>query len=215
MDENYANAQKILDDIKKETKEMEIKGVHEVERIEDLSIQNFASWRDYLHKYFGAIFLLIGATGFLQNKNFEYFYFKLGLWLALAGVFLGYIVINIYFYIERRWFQASYLISVDGASNQFTHPEMKTEDTVEALLLHNRDFINKLEERLNKANQEKNKMQSKYINRMIKRNKKIACSFKFIGQHFELVEKIWITGVSLSVFLTMIGSVLLFANIKN
>jgi hypothetical protein len=213
MDEHLAAAHKIIDDSKRELKEMQDRTTRDLERVENLSIQNFASWRDYLHKYFSIIFLLIGATGFLQNESFHFFYFKLGLWLALAGVFLGYITINIYFYIERRWFQGSHLMSVDGIYKQFKHPEMNTDDFAESLLLHNKDFISELRKKLEIARQEKNSKQVAYLKRMIKRNKKMASSFYFIGQHFELVEKIWIIGVSFSIALTILGTFLMFANI--
>lgn len=213
MDDQYLIAQKNLDDTKKEIKDMLTKSLRDLERVEDLSMKNFASWRDYLHKYFSVIFVLIGATGFLRSETFHLPYFKLGLWLALFGVFLGYIIINVYFYIERRWFQGGNLLSAEGVHNQFTHPQMETEDITEALLLHNRDFIEKLKEKIEKAKQEKNYAQIKYLKRMIKRNKKVALSFYFVGQHFELLERIWLIGISVSMLSTILGTILMFANI--
>ena len=92
---------------------------------------------------------------------------------------------------------------------------MKTENLIEALLLHNKDFTNKLKEKLDKAIQEKNKAQVKYLKRIIKRNKKIGSTFSFVGQHFDLIERIWVVGVSLSVLLTMVGVVFMFVDITN
>jgi len=92
---------------------------------------------------------------------------------------------------------------------------MKTDDLIESLFLHNQDFTNKLKEKLEKAVQEKNIAQVRFLKRIIKRNKKIALTFHFVGQHFDLVERIWIFGISLSVLLTMVGALLMFINITN
>ncbi len=111
-------------------------------------MQNFASWRNYLHKYFSLIFILIGATGILQTDHYSNNCFKFGVFLSLVGVFIGYIFINVYFYIERKWFYSHHLVSLDGAYKIFEHPKSKTDDIHEAMILHCEDTIRKLEKEL-------------------------------------------------------------------
>ena len=37
----------------------------------------------------------------------------------------------------------------------------------------------------------------------------------FVGQQFELIERIWLIGISISLLLTTIGVILMFINITN
>jgi hypothetical protein len=213
LNKSLDDSRKIIDDIERKNKERKEKMIAQLERTERLSMENFSSWRDYLHKYFSTILALSAATGFLQNESFDLLYFRLGLYLSLSGVFLGYITINVYLYIERRWLRVQDMMSFEDIYKQFEHPDKKTTDFIEGLKLHTRDYIIKCVQDLKVAKHQNNKEQAKFLKSVIQKNKRLSRSFSFIGQHFELIERIWMFGVTISLGLSMVGLFLMYTNI--
>ncbi|MFA4814873.1 MAG: hypothetical protein WC924_01175 [Candidatus Gracilibacteria bacterium] len=210
-DKYIKESRETLEKSKQEAEKEGAKMRENVKRLEDLSMSNFTSWRDYMHKYFTVIFLLVGATGALQSEKFNDCWFRTGIFLTLGGVFVGYLFINIYFYIERRWFQAHNLLNESHAP--LDHPKAITGGIREAIILNELDFIEEIKVKLKEAQGKKDKKMTKHYKKIIKQNKKLIFALKFTGEQFGLMEKIWLIGVSLSLLFTAVGIFIVFANI--
>ncbi|MFH0819901.1 MAG: hypothetical protein V1892_02615 [bacterium] len=214
VERHRKRGEEIVEKFKQDSERREAKMAKGVERLEDLSMQNFASWRDYLYKYFSVILLLIGATGVLQSEKFNDPWFKAGIFTTLVGVFIGYVFINIYFYIERKWLQAQNIIGLEGTYSLHEHPKAKTGDIREAIILHQLDYIEQIKKRLEEAKANNDKKMIRHYKKVIRINKRLNFSIKFTGEQFGIIEHIWISGTILSLFLTISGIAIVFLNIR-
>lgn len=182
------------------------------EKLLDDSKLNYKEWRDFLHKYFTVIVALIGATGILRIELFlNSFWFKWGIFLALAGVVLGYLFVNLYFWLERKWLDANNIFESVKNLDFFDHPDSDG-DFVKSVRLHIKDKLKKAKEN-KKASKDRKEIDT--IKKNIYGLKREYSIMKYVGQQFLLMEKIWVWGVVLSFLLSSIGIVFIFIGLAD
>lgn len=179
------------------------------------SMQNFAHWRDYLHKYYVLILAFIGATGIFSSANDTVTpLIAYGSVLALGGIFVGFIAINVYFYLERRWLYIDNTLSATNPYKLYDHPEVE-DDPMLAYKFNVRDDLKKVKQELKEAR--KNGAEKKHIRHLKTRIRAMKYEMgiiKYVGQQFfGFIEKIWIWSVVISFLLTSIGVVTIFISI--
>lgn len=176
-------------------------------KLDEASMKSFANWRDYLHKYYTTILVIVGATGILQSASLPCYRFWL--YLALLGVFIGYFTINIYLFLERKWIEAQEII-MGWPATQHTHKDAKTPDIRESIKLHIEDFI------LNKKQEIKHTTDPKmirYLRKVIKSNRRLKLVISLVGEQFGILERVWVFGVSVSMIMTSVGIFMIFVNL--
>lgn len=213
VEKHRKNSEAIVDKHRNESEKRLDKMNKNLNRLEDLSINNFASWRDYLYKYYSVILILIGATGILQSTKLTDPWFKFGIFTTLAGIFIGYFFINLFFYFERRWFQGQDAMGIPGTESLQQHPDAIEGDIKGALILHQQDYIKKLKLWIKEAKTKHDKPKIKLYKKYIGVNKRLIFATKLIGEQFGTLERLWLWGVTISFALTVIGLFIVFLNI--
>jgi hypothetical protein len=180
--------------------------------LDNKSMQNFASWRDYLHKYYLLILAFISGTKvFVSLNEIDSLAISIGAYLALAGIIIGFFAINLYFYFERRWFQISSYVSMNGFGELGSHPDA-INDPVLAHQLHISVLINGIKLQLQEAKRIANKKQIIELKKKLKGHKMEKGLMKYLGQQFGWIENFWIIFVSISLLLSSAGLVLIFSS---
>ena len=89
----YQEACNRTEELKREAEE----SIKEMESLcnlaSELSLQNYSSWRDYLHKYYLVMLAIAGGLGIYEKDANQ-----LSLILIVVGVLIGFVVINLYLY---------------------------------------------------------------------------------------------------------------------
>jgi len=195
----YHEACKRTEELKREAE----KSIEEIKSLcdlaSDLSLKNYSSWRDYLHKYYLVMLVIAGGLGIYQKAN------QLSLILIISGVLVGFIIINLYLYWERKHIRFSYDIDITKPYKLFDHPDIKESNPPLALKLNLKKTI---EDNKNLLKQSKDKEQSKLLKGKIKADKRCLKMIKYWNMYG--FEPIWITGVVVSLLLTFAGIVLIF-----
>ncbi|MDD3662622.1 MAG: hypothetical protein PHT84_02030 [Candidatus Pacebacteria bacterium] len=194
----YQEACKRADESKKEAE----KNVEEMKNLcnlaSDLSLKNYSDWRDYLHRYYLVMLAIAGGLGIYQKTN------QLSLILIISGVLLGFILINLYLYWERKHIRFSYDIDITKPYKLFDYPGIKNNPSL-ALKLNLEKIIKDNTDLLKKSD---NKEQSKLLRGKIKADKRWLGMIKYWNMYG--FERIWIIGVVISLLLTFVGIVLIF-----
>ncbi len=205
----------IVDRSRRDSEDMLTKMEKRAEELEAKSIQNFAEWRDYLHRYYVLILAFIGGSGILSITNDlpPSPRLALGIYLALGGVMYGFFARNLYFYLERRWCQISNYVS-SGFNTTHTHPEVEN-DPVLASRLNLSAKINEYKVKLKVAKRSKDKKQAHYLKGLIRGHKMERSLMKYLGQQFGYIEAFWVGSVVFSFILTSVGVIFIFVNFLN
>lgn len=103
-----------------------------VDNASDLSLKNYSTWRDYLHKYYLLMLAIAGGLGIYQDGN------RQSLILIIVGVLIGFLTINFYLYWERKHIRFSYDIDITKPYKFFNHSDIKESNPPLALRL---DFL--------------------------------------------------------------------------
>lgn len=179
------------------------------------SIKNFSAWRDYLYKYYVLILAFISGVGIFKQPPTSYdFKLILGILLALGGIIIGFLIVNLFFFLERRWMQISHYISFYNPYDLYDHPDDKG-DLRKAIVLNlkKKNEENKQKIMELKKEKQKNKNEILKLNLEIKGNKSSIRLIKYLGEQFGFIERIWIYGVIVGLLSTSIGVVLIFLSI--
>lgn len=186
--------------------------IEAVKDLEERSMKNFSEWRSYLHKYFLIILTIIGGTRiFSTNIALQNDLITIGIYGALAGVFIGFILINLYFFVERKWMQITAHISAVNPDQLYNHPDARG-DIKLGMKLNLEKGISDMREKLS---QSKSFSERKELRMRINADKKIIRLIKYIGAPFGgFIEKIWFVGVFVSLLLTLGGTVLMFMGLS-
>lgn len=183
-----------------------------VKELEERSMKNFSEWRDYLHKYFLIVLTIIGGTRiFSTNIALQNDLITIGIYGALGGVFIGFILINLYFYVERKWMQITANISAVNPERLYNHPDAKG-DIKLGIKLNLEEGISDMRRKLG---QSKSSLEKKELLSKIAADKKFIRLIKYIGAPFGgFIEKIWFIGVFVSLLLTLGGIILMFMGLS-
>jgi len=174
----------------------------------DKSSKNIADWREYSHKYYLVALLIIGGTGVFSVNNeitLTSNFLIYGIFLTLFGIFIGFLIINLCFYVERKTFQIGHYIDSSNPYQYYDHPESGGNIALSMKLYFQE--INKERKVLlkNKATENKNQIRGS-----IKKTKSEISLLKYLGGHFGVLEKLWLWGVGLSYIFITFGLILLF-----
>lgn len=205
--------QDIVDRYKKESNERLEKMNKYTDDLDAKSMHNFAEWRDYLHKYYVLMLTFIGGSGIFsaiqQSQEWKIIW---GIYLALGGVIFGFCTINIYFYLERKWFQISNYVSIAGFGETQQHPDVEN-DVALATRLNLSQKIKQFQVQLKEAKRNKDKKRIHYLKQLIKGHKMERGLMKYLGQQFGFIERFWVSSVIISLLLTSVGTVLVFVSL--
>lgn len=197
---------KLQDEIKEDRIRFEEKMNRDADDIDKLSMQNFSAWRDYLHKYYTLILAFIGGSGLITlNKEVQDYRVVHGMIFALLGIMIGFLGINLYFYLERKWIQAQNLIKIGGYPNLYQHPNVAEGQINKAIRLNLKAKLKEFQKELKLAKIEKNAKKVKDLRFTIKARKEEILIVRFIGQQFSLLQIIWLGFVTASLVLTFWG----------
>ena len=195
--------------IKNQTEKME----RSADRLDELSMQNFASWRDYLHKYYVLVLAFIGGSGiFTSIQNIQGVKISWGFYLALSGIFLGFIAINIYFYLERRWFQISNYVTSSGFGPTQEHPDI-VDDPIRASRINLATKIDDFKKKKKEAIKRNDKKMLRHWKQKISGHRRERWLMLFLGKQFGAIENFWIIMVSISFVTSSTGLFLVFSSI--
>ncbi len=181
----------------------------QAEDIDKKSVDNFSRWRDYLYKYYTLVLALITGTGILKQGTFKDQQLLFGITIALGGLLIGFTIINIYFYLERRWQQAQHYLTTSNPYKLYDHPDSGG-DIRKAIVLNLKVKIN--EYKLKKIDFVKKGdfIEAKRMENQIKADLKMISLMKYVGEQYGFIERIWLYGVVSSMLFTFIGVVLIF-----
>lgn len=183
-------------------------------KLDEDSVKNYAAWRDYLHKYYTLILAFIAGTGIVSSaKGFSDYKISYGILFALIGIMIGFIGINIYFYLERKWFQAQNMMKGDGYYSLQKHPDVMGGDIIKSIRLHLKDKLKIILNDLRIAKKEGEYKKVKSIKQSIRARKEEIFILNFVGQQFSLIQLIWISFVVSSFVLTAWGVILIFSSV--
>jgi hypothetical protein len=189
---------------------------NEVVKLEERSIANFSAWREYLYKYYALIFSVITiASAFISKDTRLPRDLLTAIYVTLGGVFIGTLLVNLYFYFERKWAWVTSIVS--SPNSLHNHPSVTDGNFIQAIK-KNLDEYNKLYKSvldkkidLNSpkyieiGDKKLNEYNRKQLKRFIKNNKKHIRLLKYIGSQFTFVEKIWIIGIVVSLLFSWVG----------
>lgn len=179
----------------------------EMEKISDdassLSLGNYSDWRDYLHKYY--LFTLAIAGGFGIYGKINQLSTKLGLIFIVTGALVGFLLINLYLYWERKHIRFVYDIKLCKPYKFFSHPDVDVENIPLALKRNFQDVLLKDKDALRGL---KNKDKRKLLINRIRNNKREIKLIKYWNMYG--FEGIWFIGVAISLILTFLGIILIF-----
>lgn len=103
IEDSKENIRRMQDESDKRMEKMQ----KDADDLDEKLVQNFAAWRDYLHKYYTIVLAFIAGSGILASTNtINDYRLTYGIFFALVGILIGFVGINVYFWIERKWFQA-------------------------------------------------------------------------------------------------------------
>ncbi len=175
------------------------------------SIQNYSAWRDYLHRYYTVVLAFIAGSGILSSlREISDYRLGYGILYALIGILIGFLGINIYFYIERKWIQAQHIMSGEGYYSFHTHSEVAEGNVLKSIMLNLRDSAQTVKAELYKAIEEKDSKKISWLRLRLRAIREERILIKFVGAQFGMMQKIWIGFVVGSLFLTFIGIFLVF-----
>jgi hypothetical protein len=182
--------------------------------LDKLSMQNFSAWRDYLHKYYTLILAFIGGSGLITlNKEVQDYRVVHGMIFALLGIMIGFLGINLYFYLERKWIQAQNLIKIGGYTNSYEHPDVAEGQINKAIRLNLKAKLKEFQKELKLAKIEKNVKKIRDLRFTIKARKEEILIVRFIGEQFSLLQVIWLGFVTASLVLTFWGIWFIFQSL--
>ena len=212
-DKASERAQQIVDRSRDEADKMMADMKESANDLDRKSMDNFAAWRDYLHKYYVLVLAFIGASGiFTSIQNIDTVWISVGIYLALSGILIGFLAINIYFYLERRWFQISNYVGISGFNATQEHPDV-IDDPILASRLNLEEKINQFKAELKEARKLKDTKKIHYLKQQIRGHKSEKRLMKYLGQQFGFIEKFWLIAVGASFLLTSVGIVMIFISI--
>lgn len=175
------------------------------------SKENFSQWRDFLYKYYLIIMAVIGGTGlFASSEQLKNYYISLGLFLSLFGIIFGFLLINIYFYFERKTLQIESYITGSNPYKLYEHPDVEN-NIILAMKLNLKKIIKDHEDLL-KNTKEKKKIVA--LKTAIKADKRMVGLLKYFGGNFGgIIEGTWFSTVIISFVLSSAGLFLILFGI--
>ncbi|MDD2680751.1 MAG: hypothetical protein PHE20_01455 [Patescibacteria group bacterium] len=189
-------SEKLSDELNRDMDEM-----HRLaNKASDLSLKNYSTWRDYLHKYYLVMLAIAGGLGIYQDGN------RSSLILIVIGVLIGFLTINLYLYWERKHIRFSYDIDITKPYKFFNHSDIKESDPPLALRLNLRDVIEANRKLLKESS---NKEESKILKGKINADKRWLSMIKYWNMYG--FDPFWITGVIISLLLTFLGLILIIS----
>ena len=126
----YQEACKRTDELRREAEKSADESKSLCNSASDLSLKNYSSWRDYLHKYYLVMLAIAGGLGIYEKAS------QLSLIFIISGVLVGFIMINLYLYWERKHIRFSYDIDITKPYKWFDHPDVKDNNPPLALKLN-------------------------------------------------------------------------------
>jgi len=209
------DSRETVDRFRRESDERMDKMHRYAEDLDNKSMKNFADWRDYLYKYYVIILAFVGGSGiFTSIQNIQSPVITWGIYLSLGGIFIGFLAINIYFYLERRWFQISNYTSSYGFGPTQEHPDV-VDDPILASQLNISSKIKEFKVQMKDAKKNNDKKQIRHLKKLIRGHKSEKRLMKYLGQQFGSIEHFWVGAVVISFALTSIGVVMVFISILN
>lgn len=179
--------------------------------LDEKSVQNFAAWRDYLHKYYTIVLAFIAGSGILASTNtINDYRLTYGIFFALVGILIGFLGINIYFWIERKWFQAQYTMKSSGYYDLHKHPEVEDGNTLKAIRLHLRDKLQSFSVELKESRKTNDRKKIRQLKMAIRGRREEMFLLYFVGEQFGVIQKIWVGFVTASLTLTFAGLIVIF-----
>jgi len=187
------------------------KMVQDTEYLIKKSQENFSQWRDFLYKYYLIIMAVIGGTGlFASSEQLKNYYISLGLFLCLFGIIIGFLLINVYFYFERKTLQIESYITNSNPYKLYEHPDVEN-NIILAMKLNLKNVI-KNNENLLKNTKEKKKINALKI--AVKADKRMVGLLKYFGGNFGgIIERTWFSTVIISFILSSAGLFLILYGI--
>ena len=134
--------------------------------------------------------------------------------MALSGILIGFLAINIYFYLERKWFQISNYVGISGFNATQEHPDV-VNDPVLASRLNLNEKIKQFKIELKEAKQIHDTRKVRHLKQQIRGHRSEMRLMKYLGQQFGFIENFWLVAVGLSYLMTSIGIVIVFISILN
>jgi len=210
-EENFQQAKKDSEKATAKADAMVEKMVQDTEDLIKKSQKNFSQWRDFLYKYYLIIMTVIGGTGlFASNEQLKNHFISLGLFLSLFGIIIGFLLINVYFYFERKTLQIEHYITTYNPYKLYKHPDVEN-NMILAIKLNLRNVIKSNEELL-KNTKEKKKIIA--IKKAIKADKNMINLLKYFGGNFGgIIERTWFLTVIISFVLSSVGLCLILYGI--
>lgn len=210
----YKNINETKVRMKKEHEEFMKKLKDDGDELKKISVKNFSAWRDYLYKYYVLILAFIGGSGIVANLNkISNLNISLGIALALGGVIIGFLGINLYFYFERRWLLIDHFLASFNPHELYDHPKSKG-DVRKAIKLNLKEKIKKHKKQIQEFKKGGDKNEVDKIILMIKGDKSMIKLSKYIGEQFGFIERVWLYIVVSSLVTTSIGVILILFSIS-
>jgi hypothetical protein len=209
MEDARQNLKQARDDSKEHMDRLE----RSTEQLDRKSMQSFAAWRDYLHKYYVLILAFISGSGvFISTQGSIPGSARIGIFLALGGVLIGFVAINLYFYFERRWFQISSYMGMGDVGELQSHPQAG-DDIVLAIKLNLREKNVGYGKEIEEAERRGDSIKARDLKNKVRGNKSHISLMKYLGQQFGWIENMWIAFVVTSLVLTSAGVILVFLSV--
>lgn len=179
--------------------------------LDEKSVQNFAAWRDYLHKYYTIVLAFIAGSGILASTNtISDYRLTYGIFFALIGILIGFVGINIYFWIERKWFQAQSTMKTGGYYDFHKHPKADDGNVLKAIRFHLSDKLQPFLVELKEARKTNDRKKIRQLKIAIRGRREEMFLLYFVGEQFGVIQKIWVGFVAASLTLTFAGLIVIF-----
>lgn len=180
--------------------------------LDDKSVQNFAAWRDYLHKYYTIVLAFIAGSGILASTNtINDYRLPYGIFFALVGILIGFVGINVYFWVERKWLQAQSVMKGGGYYDLHKHPKVDDGNILKAIRFHLRDKLQPFLVELKEARKANDRKKIKQLKMAVRGRREEMFLLYFVGEQFGVIQKIWVGFVTASLTLTFAGLIVIFS----
>jgi hypothetical protein len=214
MEETFARINKEMEESSRRMKEDHEKQMKDLfdsaENFDQKTMKNFSVWRDFLYKYYLLVLAFITGTGILGTRAINEQVVILGLLLCLAGIVIGFSIINLCFYLERKWIQINHYMSGGVPPELFSHPESGGDGKL-AFMLNTKDKVKAFKNELKQAKKVNDIKQTKELKYKIRSYKNQLSLLGYVGEQFGFIERIWVYGVIVSIGVPSIGMFLVFS----
>jgi hypothetical protein len=196
MEETFTRINKEMEESSRRMKEDHEKHMKDLfdnaEEFDKKTIQNFSVWRDFLYKYYLLVLAFITGTGILGTRAIDDQIVALGLLLCLAGIVIGFSIINLCFYLERKWIQINHYMSGGAVPLElFEHSESYGDGKL-AFILNTKDKIKSFKDELKEVKKINDIKQIKELKYKIQSYKNQLGLLHYVGAQFGFIERIWI-----------------------